>query len=89
MTISSFNMFFYSELTLEQLQEQVTTLTDFFTDEINSTFLKGYGLPLAKPTDDDLSQVRLFTYDGFLMMQTVPKVLDESETQEKEDVDLV
>ena len=52
----------------EEHKSILDPLIELFTNSLNKKAGELLGLSLAKPTSQDLSESKLYTYDGFLMI---------------------
>ena len=73
LTVRELKLLFYSELSLDELNqvENMQPLTDLLVASIDSTLRdREFGLPLPKPSINQLSTTELFVYDNFLLVQS-------------------
>lgn len=70
-SLTDYKMLFFSEATLEELQDRVSLLSDLLMAELNKLEEGGKGLLLGKPVEQEVSEARMFVYEGFIMVESV------------------
>jgi len=81
MYVDSLKTLFYSKQTLETINEgeSITKLAELIVSGVNHVLYdNNLDLPIANPTEWDVSSTRLFIYDHFLLVDSIEVVLPES-----------
>ena len=71
-TVNDLQVFFINDLTTASMNSQVQALASPLKMLVNTQLIQGYQLALPRGIQQDLSQTRLYTYDGFILIESDP-----------------
>jgi len=72
--VTEFKSYFKTSVTMANINNQLASVTGPFQSLVNQRIADGFGLPVPKPFNSELSKTRLFTYDKFLLIESDPQI---------------